>query len=158
MVFPVTQQVGAGKKICPRFPPPQVDATSMRLQAPTQWLRDHDPLGALPDASQMLPAGSWVAAQPGASPQQDADGLLRFPVREEPLSHHSVEEQTCPTARAPRQRRPWHGSGVGQRSAPTSALRCGHDRSGVTASARTPQSRLFASSLPHLPHQAPSLF
>ena len=46
----------------------------------------------------MLPAGSWVAAKPGALAQQDANGFLRFPGGEELLRHHLMEEQTCPQA------------------------------------------------------------
>lgn len=43
----------------------------------------------------MLPTGSWVAAKAGALAQQDANGLLCFPGREELLRYHLMEEKTC---------------------------------------------------------------
>lgn len=54
------------------------------------------PLGSLSDASQVLPTGSWVTV-PGALAQQDVARLLCFPVREELLRHHWVEEETRPS-------------------------------------------------------------
>lgn len=96
------------------------------------------PLGSRPDASQMLPTGSWVTVL-DALAQEDIARLLCCPVREELLRHHWLEEKTDPS-----QRCPWQGSGIGQRSVPRRAP--------------TPRSGPFASAPLPLPHHTGVIF